>query len=364
MRQWFTFKSAVQTPSLVEIQICDVIGSWDDDWFARNYGYDMGVTARAFVEQLAALPDTVNTLHVHINSPGGDVQGGIQIANALRMQASNKGRVVETFVDALAASIASVIAMAGSKVHMADNALMMIHNPCGGVVGDASDLRKAADILDAMRSQAVNTYQWHSPMSSEDLIALMEAETWMNAEEAIAAGLATEKTVGLAAMNTLPPASVARLNVPDRYRAQFDAIVEKPKPAPASDSARVVQIVDICAEAGMPELARGFLSRNLSADDATREIATETERRALAASRSDDVRALCEGARLGRMADTLVQSATPLDGVRAILTSIRAAMDEASGEIDPSLPLDSTKGSAGASKPWADVFAKMTPGRQ
>src|SRR5688500_3592917 len=99
MKSWFRFQNLAANPAVAEIHILDLIGGWDEDWIARNYGYDMGVTARAFVEQLAALADTVTTIHVHINSPGGDVQGGINIANALREQQTSKGRTVETFVD-------------------------------------------------------------------------------------------------------------------------------------------------------------------------------------------------------------------------------------------------------------------------
>src|SRR5262249_31261956 len=152
-RQWFNIATSDETPTVADIHIIDYIGGWDDDWLARNWGYEMGVTAKQFVEDLAAIPAGVATLKVHINSPGGDVQAGINIANALREQQVSKGRTVETFVDGIAASIASAIAMAGSKVHMADNALLMVHNPWSLAIGNAGEMRKVADILDTMRNQ-------------------------------------------------------------------------------------------------------------------------------------------------------------------------------------------------------------------
>jgi ATP-dependent protease ClpP protease subunit len=90
--KWFRIENSTDQPTDVDIHIVDVIAGWDDDWLARNFGYDMGVTARAFVEALAKLDANVTTIRVHINSPGGDVFAAMNIANALREQQMSKGR--------------------------------------------------------------------------------------------------------------------------------------------------------------------------------------------------------------------------------------------------------------------------------
>ena len=225
VRQWFRIQNAATDPTVAEIHIIDAIGGWDDDWIARNFGYDMGVTARSFVEQLAALPTAVTTIRLHINSPGGDVQGGINIANALREQQVSKGRTVETYIDGIAASIASVIAMAGSKVVIDDNALFVLHNPWTAAMGNAGDMRKTADILDTIRGQIVNTYKWHSTLDDAAIIALMDAETWMNADEALANGFATAKAEGLKAAASINPKGLAKLKIPEKYRDRVRAFM-------------------------------------------------------------------------------------------------------------------------------------------
>src|SRR5262245_49867465 len=117
---WFRIQAAA-AGSVADVVVFGFIG----DWVADLYGGtgDGVVTAKSFADELAALPESVKTVRVRINSPGGDVVAGIAIANALRAE-QQKGRKVETIVEGLAASAASVIAMGGSTVRMADNALM------------------------------------------------------------------------------------------------------------------------------------------------------------------------------------------------------------------------------------------------
>jgi ATP-dependent protease ClpP protease subunit len=254
MKSWFRFDNAAAggDQTVADIYILDFIGSWDDDWIARNFGYDMGVTARAFVEQLAALPSDVKTIRVYINSPGGDVQGGVNIANALREQAS-KGRTVETYINGIAASIASVIAMAGSKVHVADNALVMVHNPWSLAIGNAAEMRRTADILDTIRAQILATYKWHSKLTDEELIALIDGPdgqgTWMDADQAIANGFATDKVEGLKAAASISPKALAKLTVPEKFKARVDALLEQPAPKPTAATAG--DVLRICRESNL-----------------------------------------------------------------------------------------------------------------
>lgn len=142
-----------------------------------------GVTAKDFIAEFDAI--SARTIHLHINSPGGDVFEGLAIANAIR---DSSARVV-THVDALAASIASVIALAGDYVRMQDNAFLMIHNPYMLAIGNAADLRKGADLLDKIAGSIIGEYTKKSGQSTDQVTAWMDAETWFTADEAEAEGL-------------------------------------------------------------------------------------------------------------------------------------------------------------------------------
>jgi len=337
-RHWFRFNDKAADASIAEIHILDVIGSWDDDWIARNYGYDMGVTARAFVEQLAALPAEVTALHVRINSPGGDVQAGINIANALREQMS-KGRTVETFIDGMAASIASVIAMAGSKVHIADNALLMIHDPWTIGIGNSGEMRKLADILDTMRDQAVATYRWHSKLEAEAIAELMSAETWMDADEAIANGFATDKIEGLRAAASIDARGVAKLTVPDKFKDRVKAFVKQPEtPAPAPVAASAVDVMRLCREGGCMDLAEGLVTAQATVQTVQAEVAKAQKLKASADARAKEINALCAHAKLPELADGYINGSMSIKDIKAHLVTLtaRLASTEIDGGLDPS----------------------------
>lgn len=155
---------------------------------ATVYVYDyigwMGVEAEAFVRELNALD--VDVIHVRINSPGGDVFEGRSIANALK---NHKARVV-CHVDGLAASIASIIAIAGDEVRMAEGSFFMIHNPWWIVIGDANDMRESADILDKVGASLRATYTERSGQEAGEIERMMDAETWLDAEESVELGFA------------------------------------------------------------------------------------------------------------------------------------------------------------------------------
>lgn len=145
-------------------------------------------TPKTFKDELDALGE-IDTLNVYINSPGGDVFAGQAIYSILKRHTAKK--VVH--VDGVAASIASVVAMAGDVVRMPANSMMMIHNPMGGCWGFASDHRKMADDLDHIREGMLAAYQSKvTKLSKDEIIALLDAETWMTAEEAVEKGFADE----------------------------------------------------------------------------------------------------------------------------------------------------------------------------
>jgi ATP-dependent protease ClpP protease subunit len=327
---WFRFDNAGVDPSTVDIQIIDFIGDWLDDYFG------FGVTAKAFVDQLAKLPDAVSTIRVHINSPGGDVFGAVNIANALRDQQVSKGRAVETIVEGLAASAASIIMMAGKTVRIADNALVMVHNPWSVAVGNAADMRKQADTLDTLRNTIVATYQWQSTLSAEALVALMDAETWMDADEAIANGFATDKIQGLQAAASLNAGAVAKLTIPDKYRDRVHALL---KPAPTAPvAAAATEVLRLCREHACLDLAESLIVAKSSLEEVQARVAAARTTRTQATERATQIRALCETARLPELAAGYLNGAMSLEDIRAHLTTITAKV--AGAEIDGSLEPD------------------------
>jgi ATP-dependent Clp protease, protease subunit len=148
-----------------------------------------GVSAKGIKSQLDAMKDAAE-ITVRINSPGGDVFDGFAIYNLLAEHPAN----IHVKVDGMAASAASVIAMAGDTVEIAANALMMIHNPWTLAIGDSASMRKTADLLDQIKGSIITTYKGKVSMEDEEIAALMDAETWFDAQGAIDAGLATAIT--------------------------------------------------------------------------------------------------------------------------------------------------------------------------
>lgn len=179
-RTWF---SAAAKGTSADIAIYDEIGMF-------------GITAKDFAEQVKAL-GPVDRINLSINSPGGAVFDGITIYNVLK---SNKASVTVT-VTGLAASISSLIAMAGDTIIMPENAMMMIHDPSGVVVGTSQDMRELADVLDKIKASMVRTYAGKTKMADAKIETLMADETWMTAKEAVAMGFAdkVEKPIKMSA---------------------------------------------------------------------------------------------------------------------------------------------------------------------
>lgn len=192
----WAFRISNAEPDALDIDIYDVVG--DDFWFG-------GVSAKQVREKLTAA-QAVRKINVRINSAGGDVFDGFAIYNLLH---SHKAKVT-VIVDGLAASIASVIAMAGDKIKMAENAMMMIHNPWTIALGDGEEMRSTAEMLDKVRDQIATTYAARTGRSVAEIVDWMGAETWMTAAEALERGFATEVT---------PAKAIAALwNIDDRFK--------------------------------------------------------------------------------------------------------------------------------------------------
>jgi ATP-dependent Clp protease protease subunit len=144
-----------------------------------------GVGAKQFTEDLKALGD-VKVLNIRINSPGGDVFEG----NAIKTQLEQHPAVKNVFIDGLAASAASYIAMAGNTIEISNNAMLMIHNASGGVLGNAVDMRKMADLLEKLDGNIADMYARRTKQPVEAIRDWINAETWFTAAEAITNGFA------------------------------------------------------------------------------------------------------------------------------------------------------------------------------
>jgi ATP-dependent Clp protease protease subunit len=216
-RKAWTIKAAANGEA--EVWIYGDIGmSWFDD----------GVTAKGFADELKAL-GKITTLNIYLNSPGGSVFEGVAIYNTLRRHAARK--VVH--IDGLAASIASVIAMAGDEIRIATNGLVMIHNPYGLAMGEADELRRMADALDKIKGAILDTYVLRTGGSADEIERQMDAETWFNAQEAVEAGFADSITepVEMAAFAGLDVS--AYRHPPEALKAA--AAAPKPDPVPSAD---------------------------------------------------------------------------------------------------------------------------------
>ena len=354
-KAWFQFKAQTNDATVAEIHIIDLIGDWYDEMW-KQFGYDMAVTAKSFVDELSKLSADVKTIRVFINSPGGDVFAGVNIANALRDQAVSKGRTVETHVVGVAASIASVIAMAGTKVVMADNALMMVHNPWSVSIGNAAEMRKTAATLDTITEALVASYQWHSKLSADELKALLDAETWLTADAAIAAGLATEKSPSLQAAASIDRRVLAKLKVPDQHRAALETFLQPA--ATASTPASATEILDACTAAGCMDLARELVAANLTSSEVAARVTAAKDQKATAHARATQITALCSQHKLPELAKGYIDGAMSIDQVKAHVLAITAKVDKA--EIDATLNPDATTRPNASTKKFstaAEIYA-------
>jgi ATP-dependent protease ClpP protease subunit len=256
LKRWYDFRAQARG---AEIVIYDEIGAF-------------GIPAKAFLDELKAL-GPVAELTVRINSPGGSVFDGVAIYNALKRHDA----AITVWIDGIAASIASVIAMAGDEVVMPENAMLMLHDPAALVLGTAADMRAMADALDKMKAGMVAAYRDKSGRDDAEIEALMAAETWLSAQEAADLGLADriEQPVRMAAHFDLsrfrnPPPQLAAIltsstpqedlmSDPQKTRPRKPDAVEATAAGAAAIEASTEQIAaaesDRPAEAAEPALA-------------------------------------------------------------------------------------------------------------
>lgn len=300
-RTWFTCKK--KDDDEAEVSIYDEIGFW-------------GVTAKTFRDELKAL-GPVNAIRLSINSPGGEVFAGLAIHNMLKR---HKAKVHVT-IDGIAASIASVIAMAGDTIVMPANAMMMIHDPSGVVIGTSKDMRSLADALDKIKTGLVTAYVEKTKKEPDEIEELMTAETWLTAEEAVEEGFADkiEKAVKVAASfdlskfrNAPTAAAAERKDVAGDVSGDEDEHRET-KESTMTDAEKLA-----AAEKEIADLKAKFETLTASTGDAGK-AATEAERK-----RAADITAACALAKAPDKAAAFIAEGKSLSEIVNVLQNARA----------------------------------------
>ena len=292
------------------MRIYDDIGFW-------------GTTAKAFVNELDALAKDADEILVAVNSGGGDVFDGFAIYNALRRYSGK----VTARVDGIAASAASLVVMAGDTIVMPENAMMMIHNAWTIAAGDAAQMRKTAELLDKTRDGIVAAYRNKCGLTDDEIVAMMDAETWMTASEAkdrgfadqieapvkLQASVRTEEL--LARFEHTPEALLKALEAPQAEPPQAAAPVT-PAAAPVATTpppdpgALAQHAFAACRAAGLPQLAEAVVSSSALAS---------TEAIDAVVARAKDIAGLCTAAHLPELAAQFVADGLNAEQVRARL---------------------------------------------
>ena len=165
-RKWYEINNSVD---VTDVYLFNDIGTF-------------GVSAQSFVDEIKEYEG--KELAIHINSLGGEVFDGMAIYSIIQRRKAK----TTVYIEGIAASIASVIALAADEVIMSENSLLMIHNAGGGTQGDASEMRKQADVLDKITNEIAEIYVKKTNLPYDEIIRLMSDETWLTAEEAVAMG--------------------------------------------------------------------------------------------------------------------------------------------------------------------------------
>ncbi|WLH08643.1 head maturation protease, ClpP-related [Pseudomonas lurida] len=321
-KSWYTLQASGKAEQRsIEIFVYGEIGAW-------------GVTANQFVQDLRAMDDGASPVIVAFNSIGGDLFDGLAIHNAL----SRLGERCTGRIDALAASAASVAVCGAHRVVIAANAMLMIHNPYTFTGGDAEDFRRVADVLDQTLEAIIAAYKAKAPDIDEaELRRMVNAETWLTANEAVALGLADEVGDGLKVSACLGQGSVLQRfqNAPPELLAQLDEEPEveppEPDPAPLLDAAQLALLVTQgCAAAGISNLVDPIL--------ATTKLESEAIVQA-ALVKAKALHGLCVAARLPELTGEFINAGLDEAAVRARLFD-KLVGSGGGFEINNSLPLD------------------------
>jgi len=298
----------------------------------------VGITANQFVQDLRAMDDGVSPVVAAFNSIGGDLFDGLAMHNAL----SRLGERCTGRIDALAASAASVAVCGAHRVVIAANAMLMIHNPYTYAGGGAEDFRRVADVLDQTLEAIIAAYKAKAPdIDDAELRRMVDAETWLTANEAVALGLADEVGDGIKVKACLgqgavlqrfqhaPVELVAQLDEPPEPDPELEP-VDPPLVPPVVDSAKLaLMITQRCTAAGISNLVEPLLNSTQ----------LESEEIVLAGlARAKAVNDLCVAARLPEFSAEYVAAGLDAAAVRARLFD-KIVTSGKGFEIDNSLPL-------------------------
>lgn len=300
-KKWYSIKAkGAGQKKVAQVRIYDEIGPW-------------GKTANQFCEELAAAVVGASKIVVPINSLGGDVFA----ANAIFNELMRHELPVETRVDGVAASAASLIFMAGDERIMPENATLMVHNAWTIAAGTADDLRDTAEMMDKVREGIVSAYR-RSGQSEESVVEMMDATTWMTALDAQALGFCTaiEEPVKLVASANIEDALDRMSGVPAVLRTQLlaaanaDPEPELAPPAPQDAATLAAKIYAQSRERGIPQLAEAvLLSGGLGgADAATARLEA-----------AEQIAVLCASVKLQDKATEFVAAGLSVEQVRARL---------------------------------------------
>jgi ATP-dependent protease ClpP protease subunit len=323
-KSWYTLQASGEAEQRsIEIFVYGEIGAW-------------GVTANQFVQDLRAMDDGASPVIVAFNSIGGDLFDGLAIHNAL----SRLGERCTGRIDALAASAASVAVCGAHRVVIAANAMLMIHNPYTFTGGDAEDFRRVADVLDQTLEAIIAAYKAKAPDIDEaELRRMVNAETWLTANEAVSLGLADEVGDGLKVSACLGQGSVLQRfqHAPAELLAQLDEEPEVELPEPVDTPATVLDAAELalmvtkgCAAAGISNLVDPILA------------ATKLESEAViqaALTKAKALHSLCVAARLPELTGEFIAAGLDEAAVRARLFD-KLVSSGGGFEINNSLPLD------------------------
>ena len=350
MNSWYTIRAQ---STGAEVVIYDEIGAY-------------GVSAKGFLAELAALPDAT-PLALRLNSPGGSVFDAVAIYNAIKRHSGT----VTVWIDGIAASAASYIAMAGDEIVMPENAFLMIHDPAGVVMGTAIDMRAMAEALDKIKGSLLQGYAAKSGRPQEEIAPLMAAETWLDARDALDLGFADRiaEPVRIAARfdvgrfrNAPPvlaelPAETTDDELSGNEAAEADDV---PEESESDKDAECVAGNDLSVNVGQPAAepdpppdpgALPVASDFASVGGAVPLVdAANIRSEALAHART--VVDLCRLAGQPQMVGRFIERDAGLDEVRAALLALRA---ETESDISAAHP---QPGRPSGARPWGDVIAR------
>lgn len=266
-----------------------------------------------FVDDINKL-EGVEAIHVHINSPGGNMGDGVAIYNVLKQHEAH----VKVIIDAFAASAASIVAMAGDEIVMPANTLMMIHEPETYADGRRADMLKAAEVLEKHLNQAVTIYVERTGLPDDEIRNMLTEETWFTAEEALAKGFCTEVIESYKIAASYDPVKNNFKNAPVEALAK---LMEEPTMAGEEQPKKpynAVAVMEAVSNAGLPAVVAMALVRR-EADDATVQARIKS---------AGEIVTLCTNAKLPELSTPLIRVEMTAEEAKEFVANVNAIIDE------------------------------------